>query len=69
MSNPGKEHWETLKYLLRYINSSLYIGLCYKKWFSTLDLVGYVDSYFAGDRDSRKSTTAYFFRLGGNYIS
>ena len=34
-----------------------------------LELVGFADSDFAGDRDSRKSTTAYFFTLGGNYIS
>ena len=69
MSNPGKEHWNALKHLLKYINSSLHAGLCYKNWSNTLDLVGYVDSDFAGDRDSRKSTTAYFFTLGGNCIS
>ena len=28
-----------------------------------------MDSDFAGDRDSRKSTTAYYFTLGGNCIS
>jgi len=37
--------------------------------FDSLDLAGYVDSDFAGDRDSRKSTTSYFFTLGGNCIS
>ncbi|XP_031262654.1 phospholipase D delta-like [Pistacia vera] len=29
----------------------------------------YVDADFAGDRDSRKSTTAYYFILGGNCVS
>ena len=69
MSNPGKLHWDVLKYMLRYINGSVDIGLCYKKRSDSLDLVGYVDSDFAGDRESRKSTAAYFFTLGGNCIS
>ena len=50
MSNPGKLHWEALKYLLRYINGSLNIGLHYMKRSDALDLVGFVDSDFAGDR-------------------
>jgi len=69
MSNPGKSHWEALKYVLKYINSSLQVGLNFEKRSNTLDLVGYVDSDFAGDRDSRKSTTTYFFTLGGNCFS
>jgi len=69
MSNPGKPHWNALKYLFRYINGFINIGLCYKIRYDNLDLVGYVDSDFAGDKDSRKSTTAYFFTLGGNCIS
>ncbi|XP_052198535.1 protein At-4/1 isoform X3 [Diospyros lotus] len=69
MSNPGKTHWEALKYVLKYINGSLHVGLNFEKRNDTLDLVGYVDSDFAGDRDSCKSTTAYFFKLGGNCFS
>ena len=63
MSNPGKPHWLALKHLLRYINGSLNTGLCYEKRKNTLDLVGFVDADFAGDRDSRKSTTSYYFTL------
>ncbi|XP_031258371.1 secreted RxLR effector protein 161-like [Pistacia vera] len=69
MSNPGIEHWVALEWLLRYINSSVHVGLDYCKRNIALDLVGYVDSDFAGDRDTRKSTTAYYFTLGGNYVS
>ena len=69
MSNPGKPHWEALKYLFRYINGSVNIGLCYKRRYDNLDLVGYVDSDFASYKNSRKSITAYFFTLGGNCIS
>ncbi|XP_031272906.1 secreted RxLR effector protein 161-like [Pistacia vera] len=69
MSNPGSDHWIALKWVLRYINSTACIGLEYCKRTSTLDLVGFVDSDFVGDRDSRKSTTAYCFTLGRNCIS
>lgn len=68
ISNPGKPHWDALKYLLRYIGGSVNVGLSYKKICDTLDLVGFVDSDFAGDRDTIKSTIA-FFTLGGNCIS
>ena len=69
MSNPSKLDWDALKYLLRYINGSVNVGLSYKKRYNTLDLVGYVDSEFAGERDTWKSTTALFFILGGNCIN
>ncbi|XP_052172119.1 secreted RxLR effector protein 161-like [Diospyros lotus] len=69
MSNPKKSYWDALKYLLRYINGSVNCGLCYKRRYDNLDLVRYVDSDFVGDKDSRKSNTAYFFTLGGNCIS
>ena len=57
MSNPEKEHWFALKHLLKYINSTLHVGLCCKKRFDIIEPVGYVDFDFAGARDSRKSTT------------
>ncbi|XP_031272861.1 pentatricopeptide repeat-containing protein At1g73400, mitochondrial-like [Pistacia vera] len=69
MSNPRSDHWIALKWVPRYINSITCIGLEYCKRTSTLDLVGFVDSDFTGDRDSRKSTTTYCFTLGGNCIS
>ena len=36
---------------------------------ASLKLQGYVDADFAGDIDSRKSTTGFFFTLGGTAIS
>ncbi|XP_031284125.1 secreted RxLR effector protein 161-like [Pistacia vera] len=69
MSNLGIEHWVALKWLLRYINSTMHVGLDFCKRNSTFDLVEYVDSDFPGDQDSRKSTAAYCFTLGGNCIS
>ena len=31
MFNPGKDHWNALKYLLMYIRNTLHTGLCYEK--------------------------------------
>ena len=36
---------------------------------ASLKLQGYVDADFAGDIDSRKSTTGFVFTLGGTIIS
>ncbi|XP_031249851.1 secreted RxLR effector protein 161-like [Pistacia vera] len=47
MSSPGSEHWTARKWVLRYINSSLNVGLKYCKNNIVLDLVGFVDSDFA----------------------
>ncbi|XP_031267467.1 secreted RxLR effector protein 161-like [Pistacia vera] len=69
MSNPGAEHWTALKWVIKHINSTLWVGLEYGKRVTSLDLVGFVDSDFAGDKDTRKSTTSYYFTLGGNCIS
>ena len=69
MSNPGYEHWAALKHVIAYINSSLDVGLCYSNRNVPFELVGYVDSDYAGDRDSRKSTTSHCFLLGQNCIT
>ncbi|CAM8914247.1 unnamed protein product [Rhodiola kirilowii] len=69
MSNPGYEHWLAVKWLVAYIASTLDIGLSYSKRCDELDLVGYVDADFARDKDSRKSTTAYYFTFAKNCIA
>ncbi|XP_031262813.1 secreted RxLR effector protein 161-like [Pistacia vera] len=69
ISNPGTKHWSALKWVLRYINGTSHVGLEYCKRYNSLDLVGFVDFDFVGDKDTRKSTTSYFFTLGGNCVS
>ncbi|XP_031265314.1 secreted RxLR effector protein 161-like [Pistacia vera] len=69
MSNPGSKHWFALKWVLRYINGTSHVGLEYCKRYNSLDLMSFVDSDFAGDKDTRKSTTSYFFTLRGNCVS
>ncbi|RVX04508.1 Retrovirus-related Pol polyprotein from transposon TNT 1-94 [Vitis vinifera] len=67
MSRLGKQHWEAVKWILRYLKGSLDTCLCFTG--ASLKLQGYVDADFAGDIDSRKSTTGFVFTLGGTTIS
>ncbi|KAL0318787.1 UNVERIFIED_CONTAM: Retrovirus-related Pol polyprotein from transposon TNT 1-94 [Sesamum angustifolium] len=62
-------HWEALKWLLRYLNGSINAGIKFSKHADGVSLVGYVDSNYANDRDSRRSTTSYVFTLCGACIS
>ena len=61
MSNPEKEHWRAVKWILRYLKGSSGMALCYGG--TKVCLHGYVDSDFVGDVDSRRSTTGYVFSL------
>ena len=58
-----------MKWLLRYISSTTYIGLIYDYSSSVLDLVGYVDSDYNSDRDKRRSIFSYFFTIDGCCVS
>ncbi|KAL5568934.1 hypothetical protein UlMin_025509 [Ulmus minor] len=69
MSDPKKEHWEAMKWLIRYIKGSTNLGLIYKKDGNRIWLDGYTDSDYAGDKDSRRSTTSYFFTINGFCVS
>jgi hypothetical protein len=67
MNNPGKEHWEAVKWILRSLRGTTTHALCFGG--SDTFLQGYVDSYMAGDKDSRRSTTGYVFTIGGTVVS
>lgn len=50
MENPGKEHWQAVKWILRYLKVTALA--CLEFGDSSVGLVGYVDSDYAGDLDS-----------------
>jgi hypothetical protein len=65
--NPGKEHRETMKWVLRYLRGTSDYCITYN---GGHDLVcGYVDSDFADDLDKMRSTSGYIFTLAGGAIS
>jgi len=67
LSNPGKEHWEGVKWILRYLKGTSKMHLSFKR--SNLTLHGFSDANLGGDLDGRKSTTGYIFTLDGTAIS
>lgn len=69
MSNPGEAHWEAMKWLLRYIKGTSNLRIQFRKQIEGVILRGYTDSDYAGDRDNRKSTSAYVYTLCNSCIS
>ena len=69
MSNPGKEHWLGMKWLLRYLKGSSNLGLIYEKIGKSIWLQGYSDSEYETDRNKTMSITSYFFNLNKCCIS
>jgi hypothetical protein len=67
MNNLGKEHWEAVKWILRYLRGTSTHALCFGG--SNTFLQGYVDSDMEGDKDNKRSTTGYVFTIGGTIIS
>ena len=70
MHDPGKEHWQAVKWILRYILNTVDIGLVFQQ--DKQDgqcVVGYCDSDYAGDLDKRRSTTGYEFTFAKAPVS
>jgi hypothetical protein len=58
MQEPHKLHWKAAKRILRYVHGTITFGIHYATY-STLDLIGFTDSDWAGDRNDRNSTSGY----------
>ncbi|XP_038885927.1 secreted RxLR effector protein 161-like [Benincasa hispida] len=70
MENPGRRHWEAVKWILRYLCSSKEAKVLYRQNEPSNDEVyGYVNADYAGDLDKRHSLSGYVFLLGNNLIS
>ncbi|XP_047978661.1 1,8-cineole synthase, chloroplastic-like [Salvia hispanica] len=68
MGDPGKQHWEAVKWILRYLRGTTERVLCFNG--KNVELAGYVDADLASnDLDGRRSTTGYVFTYGGTAIS
>jgi hypothetical protein len=66
-ANLGTEHWKMVKKVLRYVQGTKDLMLTYRRS-NTLEIKGYSDADYAGDK-VRKSTTGYVFTLVGGDIS
>jgi hypothetical protein len=79
-SNPTPEHALAVRRTLRYLRKTINVGITYGgqenlaiqeaiDGLITTGITGFTDSDWAGDRDSRKSTSGYVFLLHGGAVS
>ena len=68
MANPGRQHWQAVKRIFRYLKGTPNIGIIFMDPNSD-SIVGYSDSDWAQDLDDRRSTSGYVFKVFGGPIS
>ena len=67
MSNPGREHWAAVKWILRYLRGTLSVCLRFGSGKPTLE--GYTDSDMSADADTSRSTSGYVMTYAGGAVS
>ncbi|KAJ4176414.1 hypothetical protein NW755_14952 [Fusarium falciforme] len=67
LGNPTNEHQTAVKRIFRYLKGSKNLELVYQG--KLQPLLGYTDSDWAGDLETRRSTSGYVFNLGTGAIS
>jgi hypothetical protein len=68
MATPTEEHWAAAKGVLRYLAGTKDYGIKYSRA-EAAPTYGFCDADFAGDIDTRRSTTGYVFMMNGGAIS
>ena len=69
MQGSNESHVAAGKKILRYLKGTKDCGLKYGGTEAGTNLIGYADSDWASDRQTRRSVTAYVFMLGGAAVS
>jgi len=67
-SNPRESHLNAVKRIFKYLSGTLNVGLWYHKG-STMSLIGYTNSDFAGCKIERKSTSGACHLFGNSLVS
>ena len=49
MANPGREHWNAVKWIFRYLKGTTEHGILFSRQPRTNSVVGYVDADYAGE--------------------
>ncbi len=66
--NPGPAHWKGVQRIFSYLHGTSDYGLCFNGNDHD-ELIGYTDADYAGDLDTRKSTSGYAFIYQGGAVS
>ncbi|WZZ70731.1 hypothetical protein YC2023_082101 [Brassica napus] len=68
MSKPSREHWEAVKWVMRYLKRASEVCLYFTKN-DQFQVEGFCASDYSTDRDKRRSVTGHVFQVGGNTVS
>ncbi|GJS10563.1 retrovirus-related pol polyprotein from transposon TNT 1-94 [Tanacetum coccineum] len=66
LSNPGKKHWEAVKWIFRYLRGTYKLGITFGN--GKPMLVGFTDSDMVGNKDNMKSTSGYLMTFAGGAV-
>ncbi|GJV61493.1 zinc finger, CCHC-type containing protein [Tanacetum coccineum] len=66
-SSPGKEHWDAINRVFKYLKETMDYGLEYNRVPSVLG--GYTDASWITDQEDYASTSGWIFTLGGGVVS
>jgi transposase InsO family protein len=69
LENPNKDHEAAAKRVLRYLNGTLDTGITFQCRSNEPMVFGYSDSDWAGDAETRRSTSGYAFFVAGGLVS
>jgi len=67
-NNPGRSYWNALKHILAYVKGTIDYGITYRGG-GTLNPISYVDSDYAGCKDTRCSTEGNVFIVTDGPVS
>lgn len=68
--NPGLKHWKAAKRVLRYLAGTKDSGICFDGSGTNQNVItGFTDADYAGDPDSRRSTSGFVFLLNKGAIT
>jgi hypothetical protein len=72
MSNPGLQHWQAVKRILRYLKGTRELGITFRGSTTpgeVVTIVAYSDADWGGNIDNRRSTSGSIYLLGQGAVS
>ena len=69
MAKPTRDQWNAAMGVLRYLSGTARYGICFSPCDDPTPTVGFCDADYAGDIDTRRSTTGYVFVMHGGAVS
>lgn len=66
--NPNRSRWTAVKRIISYLKGTTQLGIQFDGRWSKV-ITGFTDADYAGDPDTRRSTTGFVFLLNGGLVS